>query len=76
MTDNQGWPEEDFNYNSPYGTQANGTFKEEVNGWHSGRTEISEFQGSHTLPRASGGGNKLKKNNRNKVRVMTDNLIL
>ena len=66
MTDNKDWPEE-LNYNSPYGTHEISTLKEEANGWHSGRTEISEFQGSHTLPRASGGGNKTKKTNRNKV---------
>ena len=63
MTDNTAWPEE-FNYNAPYGTHDISTYKEEVNGWHSGRTEISEFQGSHTLPRAL---NKTKKPNRNKV---------
>ena len=72
MTDNQAWPEEEFNYNSPYEPQPIGTFKDEINGWHSGRTEISEFQGSHTLPRASGGGNKTKKTNRNKVGNIND----
>ena len=72
MTDNQAWPEEEFNYNPPYDPQPINTFKEEINGWHSGRTEISEFQGSHTLPRASGGGNKTKKINRNKVWVIND----
>merc|ERR1712223_496315 len=65
LTDNRAWPEE-FNYNAPYGTHDISTLKEEVNGWHSGRSEISEFQGSHTLPRASGGGSKSKKINRNK----------
>ena len=72
MTDNQAWPEEEFNYNSPYDPQQISTFKDEINGWHSGRTEISEFQGSHTLPRASGGGNKTKKTNRNKVGIIND----
>ena len=66
MTDNTAWPDE-FNYNAPYGTHDISTYKEEVNGWHSGRTEISEFQGSHTLPRAL---NKTKKPNRNKVSVL------
>ena len=72
MTDNHAWPEEEFNYNSPYEPQPISTFKDEINGWHSGRTEISEFQGSHTLPRASGGGNKTKKTNRNKVGNIND----
>ena len=74
MTDNRVWQEE-FNYNAPYGTHDISTLKEEVNGWHTGRTEISEFQGSHTLPRASGGGNKSKKTNRNKVCVSLRNLV-
>ena len=72
MTDNQAWPEEEFNYNFPFEPQPISTFKDEINGWHSGRTEISEFQGSHTLPRASGGGNKTKKTNRNKVGNIND----
>ena len=72
--DEQIWPE-DVDYYRGNETKKIDNFHEEFNGWHPGRTEVSETQGSRTLPRASGGGNKAKKNSRSKVCLVTECIL-
>ena len=64
--DERMWPE-DVDYYRGNEIKKVDNFHEEFSGWHSGKTEVSEFQGSRTLPRASGASSKAKKNIRSKV---------